>query len=232
MTRVETVEQDVVERMLATGKALGRIVILVMDMQVVVAYSLNHLLAQEEIVHERLCCLARELHHHSGRSVGVHVRVLACDIIRLDVDDLLEYVTGLRIAGNAALVTVSDVLLGNILTATLHELQLHHILDCLDTHLRISLERDTVSNLTDERHVLTLVCVQHGLTDSRDNLFFIEADNTSVALHNCLNHIYLRFFISSSKPQGTSPPDRTRQTLSSHSKATSTNPCGKRKDSD
>ena len=156
------------------------------------AYSLNHLLAQEEIVHERLCCLARELHHHSGRSVGVHVRVLACDIIRLDVDDLLEYVTGLRIAGNAALVTVSDVLLGNILTATLHELQLHHILDCLDTHLRISLERDTVSNLTDERHVLTLVGVQHGLTDSRDNLFFIEADNTSVALHNSLNHIYLR----------------------------------------
>ena len=156
-------------------------------------YSIHDLLAQEEVINERLCRLAGKLHHHTSRSIGVHVRVLAGNIVRLDIDNLLEDVTCLRLARDTALVTVSDVLLCNILAATLHELKLHHVLNSLHSHLRISAERNVVGNLTDERHILTLVGVKHGLTDSRNNFLFIKADNTPVALYNSLNHIYWIF---------------------------------------
>ena len=150
MTGIETVEQDIVERMLTTGKALCWIVILVVDMQVVVAHSVHNLLAQQKVINKRLRCLARELHHHSGRSIGVHVCILACYIIRADIDDLLENLLCLGIAGDTALFAVGNILLSNVLAATLHELNLNHVLNSLHSHLWISLERDAVCNLTDQ----------------------------------------------------------------------------------
>ena len=190
MARVETVQKDIVKRMLAASKALCRVIVLVVNMQIVVTYGIHNLLAQEEVINEGLCCLAGKLHHHTRRSISVHVRILTGNVVRLDVDDLLEDVTCLCLARDTALVTVGDVLLGHILAATLHEFHLHHILNGLDGHLCITTERDVVTYLAYERHILTLIGVEHSLTDSRNNLFFIKADNTSVALYNCLNHIY------------------------------------------
>ena len=81
MTGVETVQQDVVEWVLAAGEALCGVVVLVVYVQIVVAHSLLCLLAQKNIVYEWLCCLAGEFHHHTCRGVGVHVGILAGYII-------------------------------------------------------------------------------------------------------------------------------------------------------
>ena len=50
MSRKETVFQNLVERMLDAGKALCRIVVLIVDMDVVVSYSLFHVLGEEALV--------------------------------------------------------------------------------------------------------------------------------------------------------------------------------------
>ena len=90
MTGEESVLKNLVQRMLDAGKALCRIIVLVVDVDVVVLYSLLHIVGEHALVHIGFCGLGSELHHHSGRSVSVHVRVLAGDLGRLGVDDLLE----------------------------------------------------------------------------------------------------------------------------------------------
>ena len=129
MTGVEAVAQYVVERMLAACEALCRVVVLVVNVQIVVVHGINNFFAQQKVVNEWFCGLAGELHHHSRRGVGIHVGVLAGNVVRLDVDDFLKYVAGLGLARYAALVTVCDILLCNILATTLHELEFNHILE-------------------------------------------------------------------------------------------------------
>ena len=157
MTGREAVVQDVIERMLHTGERLRGIVVLVVHMQVVVAHGITALLRQQVVIDKGLGALRGELHHHTGRCVSVHVRVLAGHVVVLDVDDLQEHITGLGLPGNATLVTVGDVFLCHILAGTLHQLHLHGILDVLDGHLRLPVHVDMVSDHLDEALVLTLV---------------------------------------------------------------------------
>ena len=50
MAGEETVLEDLVKRMLDTGKALGRIVVLVVNVDVVVSYRILHLLRKQALV--------------------------------------------------------------------------------------------------------------------------------------------------------------------------------------
>ena len=93
MTCEESVFKDLVQRVLDAGKALGRIVVLVMDMDVVVLDSFLDIVRKHALIHVRLCGLRCEFHHHSGRSVGVHVRVFSRDLSGLCIDDFLEDLT-------------------------------------------------------------------------------------------------------------------------------------------
>ena len=131
----EPVLQDVVQRMLHASQTLGRVIILVMDVQVILADSFQYFIAQQIVVNKRLGSLAGKLHHHAGRSVGVHVGVFAGNVIRFDVDDLQEHIARFCLAGNAALVAVSYILLGYVFTAALHQFQFNQILDGFHCHL-------------------------------------------------------------------------------------------------
>ena len=188
MTGLETVLQDSVQRMLDAGQRLGRIVILVVDVQVVVAYSLLHLIAQQIVVHERLCGLAGELHHHTGRSVGIHVGILAGDVVVLDVYYLQEDVASLCLTGNGTRTTVLNVYSGNVRTAGFHQLVFHHILDLLHGHLRLASHADAVGNLRYQLVVFSGICGKHCLTDSGRYLLLVETDNASVSFKYCLYH--------------------------------------------
>ena len=114
MAGLETILEDTVQGVLHAGQRLGGIVVLIVNVQVVVLHGILHLIAQQIVVNERLGGLAGELHHHTGRSVGVHVCILAGNIVVLDVNNLQEDVAGLSLAGNGTGTAVLDVDLGNV----------------------------------------------------------------------------------------------------------------------
>ena len=120
MTGGESVCQDTVQGMLHTGQALGGVIVFVMDVQIVLADSIQYFLAQKIVVDERFGGFAGKLHHHACRCVGIHIGVFAGDIIRLDIDDFQKHIACFGFAGNAALVAVGDVFLGDIFAAALH----------------------------------------------------------------------------------------------------------------
>ena len=70
-----------------------------MDMQIVVFYRLLDLFAQQVIVNERLGRFAGELHHHAGGRVGIHIGILAGDVVGFDIDDLQEHIACLGFCG-------------------------------------------------------------------------------------------------------------------------------------
>ena len=185
----EAAVQDVVQRMLHAGQRLGRIVVLVVYVQVVVLHGIATLLAQQIVVDEGFRRLRGKLHHHAGRGVGIHVGVFARDIIIFDVHDVQEHVARLGLAGDAALVAVGDVLLGHILAARLHQLHLHRVLYLLHRHLTVATLGDVIGNLIQQALILTLVGVKHSLTDGSHDLLLIKSHNASVTLYYCLNHI-------------------------------------------
>lgn len=179
---------DMVQRMLHACQALGGIIILVVDVQIVTGHGIQHLFTQQIIVHKRLGGFAGKLHHHACRGIGIHVGIFAGDVVGLDVDNLQKHVACLCLAGNASLVAVGDVFLGNVLAAALHQLQFHQILDGFHRHLRISLERDAVRNLVYQLQVFPFICMQHGFPDGGGYFFFVESDDAPVALEYCLYH--------------------------------------------
>ena len=184
----ETVGQDAVQRMLHAGQTLGRVVVLVVDVQVVSLHGIQDLFAQQVVVYKRLGGFAGKLHHHACRCVGIHVGVFAGDVVGLDIDDFQKHVSRLGLAGNAALVAVGNVFLGYILAAAFHQFQFHHVLNGLYGHLCRTAEGDVVRYLMDELQVFALVGMQHGLADGGRNFFFVEADDAAVALDNSLYH--------------------------------------------
>ena len=186
----KTVLQDLVHRVLHASQTLCWVIIFVVYVQVVVLDSLAHLRAQQVVINEWLCCLAGELHHHSGRSVGVHVRVLASYVIALCLYDFKEHVVSLRTTSNASLVAVCDVLLSDILALTAHQLELHHVLDFLHSHLLFAVVRYVVGYTAQEFLVLARLCAKHRLTDRGSDFLLVEADYTSVTFYYCLNHSY------------------------------------------
>ena len=121
--------------MLDAGEGLRGIVVLVVDVDIVLGNGFADRIREEALVHIALRGLGRELHHHARRRVGVHVGVLTGDVVHLCVDDGLEDLVGLRLAGEVALVAVTDVLLRHFLAGAVHQLVLHHVLDLLHGHL-------------------------------------------------------------------------------------------------
>ena len=188
VTGRETAIEDVVERMLHASETLCRIVILVVDVDIVVFHSLESLLVEEIVIDERLGGFAGKLHHHSGRSVGIHVGIFAGNIVALDVDNLLENVSGFRLSRDAALVAIGDVALCHIFAATLHQFEFDHVLDFLNGHLRCSFESDVVGDLTNKVDVLTLVGVEHSLADCCCDFLLVETNDATIALNYGLYH--------------------------------------------
>ena len=91
--------KDAVERMLHAGKALGRVVVLVVNMYIVMTNCVERFFTQQIIVYIRLGGFRREFHHHAGRRVGIHVGVFACDLIIFCFDDFDKHIAGLGLAG-------------------------------------------------------------------------------------------------------------------------------------
>ena len=127
-----------VQRVLHTSERLRGVIVLVVDVQIVMRHCLATLLRQQVVVNKGLGGLRCELHHHASWCVGIHVGIFASDIVVLHIDDIQEHITGLGLTGYAALVTVGDVFLGNILAARLHQLHLHQVLNLLYGHLALS----------------------------------------------------------------------------------------------
>ena len=194
MTGDKATVQNIVQRVLHTGERLRRIIVLVVDMQIVVLHGQTTLFREQVVVDERLRSLRGKLHHHTCRGVGIHVGILTRYIIILDVHDIEEHITGLSLTGHGSLMTVGDVPLGHILATRLHQFHLHSILNLFHGHLTLATLGDMVGNLVQQAFVLALVCVEHGLTDGCHNFLLIEAHNASVALNYSLNHILKKAF--------------------------------------
>ena len=157
MSGSKTVLQDVVQWVLHASKTLGRIVILIVNVQIVMLNGVATLLAQQIVVYEWLGSLAGKLHHHARRCIGVHVGVFARHIVILNVHDIQEHLACLGLTGNRALVTISNVLLSHVLTTRLHQFHLHQVLNLLYRHLTLATLGNTVGNLVQQSLVLAFV---------------------------------------------------------------------------
>ena len=115
-------------------------------MDIVMLYSITALRRQQVVVDKRLGTLGGEFHHHTGRRVGIHIRILTGDIIILDIHNVEKDITCLCLAGNGTLVTISDVSLCHILTGTLHQFHLYGVLNLLHRHLGVTLGGNAVGN--------------------------------------------------------------------------------------
>ena len=159
-----------------------------MNVDVVVLHGVAHLLAQQVVVHERLGALRGKLHHHAGRGVGVHVGILARDLVFLDVHNLHEHVARFGFACDGPLVAVGDVLLGHVLACAFHQLHLHGVLNVLHRHLGFALGGNVVSDAHDEVLVLALVGVEHGFADGCLDFLVVEANDATVSFNYRLYH--------------------------------------------
>ena len=185
----EAVLQHVVQWMLHTRQALGGVVVLVMDVDVVVAHGLAGLLAQQVIVDKGLGAFAGKLHHHACWGVSVHVGVLTGDVVVLGIDDFKKDVARLGFAGHTAFVAVVDVASCHLLASALHQLDLHHVLDFLYGHLFATAGADAVGDALNEALVLACVGLQHGLADGGLDFLLVVAHNASVSFNDCLYHV-------------------------------------------
>ena len=138
MTGNKSAGEDIVERMLYTGKRLRRIIILVVDVQIVMLHSIATLFRKQIVIDERLRGLRGKLHHHASRRIGIHICILTCDIIVLDVHDIEEHLTGLRLTRYGTLMAIGNIFLSHILTARFHQLHLNGILNLLHSHLTVA----------------------------------------------------------------------------------------------
>ena len=174
--------------MLEAGKALGRIVVLVVDVDIAVCNSFTHIFGQKALVHIGLCCLRGKLHHHTGRGVGIHIGILAGDIVGLRVNDALEDFPALRLAGEVALVAVGDILLRHLFARALHKLHLDAVLDFLNAHLFPAVVGNLVGDLGCEHYIFTFLgdchCFQYGC----NNLLVVELDCAAVSFNNAFYH--------------------------------------------
>ena len=139
--------QDIIKRMLNASERLSRIIVLIVYMQIIMLDSLTALLTKKIVINERLGCLRGKLHHHSCWSIGIHVGILASNIIILDVYYIEEHLTSLCLTGHRALMTISYIFLSHILTARLHQLYLYGILNLFHTHLTVATLCDMIGYL-------------------------------------------------------------------------------------
>ena len=185
---LEAVLEDQVQGVLDAGEGLRGIVVLVVDVDVVLGDGLADRVGKEALVHVALRGRGGELHHHAGGRVGIHVRVLAGDVVHLGVDDGLEDLVGLRLAGHVPLVAVADVLLRHFLAGAVHQLVLHDVLDLLHGHLLLLEAGDGVGDLGGEHDVFTGLGDIHRLEDGGYDLLVVEFDVSSVAFQYTFYH--------------------------------------------
>ncbi len=189
MTCDETILENAVKRMLHTGETLGGIIVFVVDVDIAVVDSLTHLGREQIVVHKRLGGLAGKFHHHAGRRVGVHIGVLACDVVVFSLDNLKKHVASLGSTCDRTLVAIGDVTFGNFFAGRVHQLELYAVLYLLDSHLLTACHGYDVGYTCYERLVLAHLGCQHSLTNCSLDFFFIIADDTSVALNHCMYHL-------------------------------------------
>ncbi len=195
MTGAETVFKYAVKRMLYTGEALCRIIIFVVDVEITVFHGFSCFLRKKIIVDKRLCRFACELHHHSGRGVGVHVGILARDVIVLGFDDLKEHIACLGTACDATLIAIGDITLGHFLARAFHQFYLHAILNLLYGHALFSGHAYTIDNLMDQSLVLSHFGLKHGLAYGCHYFFFVISHDAAVALYHDLYHFIGLFLV-------------------------------------
>ena len=167
--------------MLHAGQALGRIVIFVVDVDIVAHHGTFGLGLEQKVVDERLGGFARKLHHHSGRRVGVHVGVFASYVVRFGLDDFEKNVSGLGLSSHIALIPISYVALGHFLARALHQFHLDAVLNLLHRHLALARYFDSVCDLTYQTVILALLGLKHSSPDCRSNFFFVKTDNAAIA---------------------------------------------------
>ena len=189
MARVESLFKDFVQRMLETGETLCRIVIFVVNVNITVINRIPDVFRQQTLIHIRLGGLGSELHHHSCRCVGVHIRVLASNVVCLRVNYLLKNLAGLSLAGKVALITIGYILLGHLLAGTLHQFQLYTVLNLLDAHIFLFLLGNGICNLCRKNDIFSGVSYVHRFENSGYNLLIIEIDGPSVPFDNVFDHI-------------------------------------------
>ena len=187
MSSLQTVLKNGIERMLHTSERLGWVIILVVNMDIATLHSALHLLVEQIVIDERLGALAGKLHHHTGRSVGIHIGILASDIIVLGTDDTLENLASLGLTSDASGIAVRDIFTSHIWLC-LHELELHEILYSLDTHKRLAILGDIIGNSSSKDSIDTCATCVHCLTDSIFNLTEVEIYSASITLNNFDNH--------------------------------------------
>ena len=186
---LQSVFQNQVQRVLDAGKRLGGIIILVVDMDVVARNGFAHVSRQQALVHIGLGSLGSELHHHARRRIGIHVRILAGDVIGLRVDDGLENLVRPGFPGQVALVAVGDVFAGHLLTGTLHEFEFHQVLDILHAQFVRSLFCNGIGDLCSQDDILALLGYIHCFQDGGNNLLAVEFDKPPIAFYYVLYHI-------------------------------------------
>ena len=189
----QAVFENHVEGMLDAGKGLGRIVVLVVDVDIVSGHCIADIGGEKALVNVALGSLGGEFHHHAGGSVGVHVGVLAGDVVHLGVDDSLENFVSVGLTGEIPLVAVGDILLGHLLAGALHQLHLDAVLNLLDAHSVDVDLGDCICNLGGEDDVLSVIRYVHCLEDGGNDFLVIEFDNATVAFYNVLHHDWLSF---------------------------------------
>ena len=177
----ESVAEDIVERMLHACEALGGVVVFVVDVEVALTHGVASLLGEQVVVDERFGGLGGEFHHHSRGGIGVHVGVLAGDVVVFGLDDLEKHVAGLGAACYAALVAVGDIFFSHLFAGRLHQLELYAVLNLLHAHLLVTGDADAVGDFLNECFVLAQRGLEHGFTDGGFDFLFVVSYHTSVA---------------------------------------------------
>ena len=188
VTGCKAIFQNVVERVLHAGEALGGIIILVVYVQIVATHCLFRLWRKQIVVNKLLGGFAGKLHNHAGRAVGIHVGVFACHVVVLGIDNFQEHVAGLGVARNAALVAIGNIFSRNLFARTLHQFIFHHILYLLHFHVLTSACSDTVNNAHYQAFVFALLGLQHCFANGCLYLLFVIAHNSPISFYNGLYH--------------------------------------------
>ena len=188
MSGMESLIQNLVQWMLEACETLGRVVVLVVDMNISVIYRLPDIFGQQAFVNVSLCGLGCELHHHAGRCVGIHISIFTRNIIGLSVNDFLEDFAGLGLAGEISLIPVCDIFLCDFLARTLHELELHAVLDGLDTHFLIVPFGNDISDFSCENDIFSSLGDVHRFQYGGDDFLIVERYASSIAFYYILDH--------------------------------------------
>ena len=158
-------------------------------MKIPVAHGVASFGREKVVVNKGLGRFGGEFHHHSRGRVGVHVGVLAGDVVVFRLDDFQEDVAGLGTSGYAALVAIGDIAFGHFLARRFHEFQFHAVLNLFYGHLLLAGNADAVGDFLDQRLVFAERGLQHGLADGGLDFLFVVAHDATVAFFYGLYHL-------------------------------------------